>query len=107
VSRRTAQTIRIFSLEVSPNLVLLNIRKVDFHNFWNYWKVTSSQNGFKTFFFVTLFGNTIFLKARASVSQIEPMKFPKKWHQRTSFLGKWESIHFPCKWLPLLCLFMV
>ena len=49
MSKRTGRTIRIFSLEVSPNLVLLNIRKVDFHDFWNYWKVTSSQNGLKTF----------------------------------------------------------
>jgi len=41
--------IRVSSLKVSPNLVLLNIRKVDVHDFWNYWKVTSSQNGLKIF----------------------------------------------------------
>ena len=71
MSRRTARTIRNFSLEVSPNLVLLDIRKVDFHDFVNYWKVTSSQRCLKTFLFVPVFGNTIFLKARVSVSQIE------------------------------------
>ena len=77
MSKRTARTIRIFSLEVSPNLVLLNIRKVDFHDFGNYWKVTSSQNGPKTFLFVPVFGNTISLKARVSVSQLKPMNFQK------------------------------
>ena len=29
---------------------LLNIRKVDFQDCWNYWKATSSQNGLKTSF---------------------------------------------------------
>ena len=43
MSKRTTHTIRIFSLEVSPNLVLLDVRKVDFHDVWNYWEVTSSQ----------------------------------------------------------------
>ena len=47
VSGRTARTIRIFSLEVSPDLVLLNIRKLDFHDFRYFLKVTSSQNTFK------------------------------------------------------------
>ena len=47
MSRRTARTIRIFSLEVSPDLVLLNIRKLDFHDFRYFLKVTSSQNTFK------------------------------------------------------------
>ena len=47
MSRRTARTIRIFSVEVSPDLVLLNIRKLDFHDFCNFLKVTPSQNTFK------------------------------------------------------------
>ena len=47
MSRRTAQTIRIFSLEVSPDLVLQNIRKLDFRDFRHFLKVTSSQNTFK------------------------------------------------------------
>ena len=47
MSGRTARTIRIFSLEVSPNLVLLNIRKLDFHEFRHFLNVTSSQNTFK------------------------------------------------------------
>ena len=47
MSRRTARTIRNFSLEVSPDLVLLNIRKLDFHDFHHFLKVTSSQNTFK------------------------------------------------------------
>ena len=47
MSGRTARTIRIFSLEVSPDLVLLNIRKHDFHDFRFFLKVTSSQNTFK------------------------------------------------------------
>ena len=41
------RTIRIVSLEVSPYLVLLNIRKVDLQNFRYFLKVTSSQNTFK------------------------------------------------------------
>jgi len=47
LSGRTARTIRIFSLEVSPNLVLLNIRKLDVHDFRNFLKVSSSQNIFE------------------------------------------------------------
>ena len=47
MSGRTARTIRIFSLEVSPDLVLLNIRKLDFHHFRHFLNVTSSQNTFK------------------------------------------------------------
>jgi hypothetical protein len=65
----------IFSLEVSPDLVLPNIRKIAFHDVGNYWKATSSQNGLKTFLFVTVFGNTIFLQARVSVANIRPMNF--------------------------------
>ena len=64
MSGRSARTIRNFSLKISPDLVLLNIRKVDYHDFGNYWKVTSSQNGLKTFLFVPVFGNPILLKAR-------------------------------------------
>ena len=67
---RRARTRRNFSLEVSPDLVLLNIRNVDFHD-WNYWKVTSSQNGLKTFLFAPVFGNMISLKARVSGFQIK------------------------------------
>jgi hypothetical protein len=51
--------------------------KIDFHDFGNYWKATSSQNGLKTFLFVTVFGNTIFLQARVSVANIRPMNFQK------------------------------
>ena len=91
--RRTARTTRIFSLEVSLNLVLLNIRKVDFHDFGNYWNVSSSQNGVKTFLFVPVFGNTIFLKARVSVSQIKPMNFPKNDNPKL-FFRKWEQSAF-------------
>ena len=47
MSGRSARTRRIFSLEVSPDLVLLNMRKLDFHDFRNFLKVTSSQNTFK------------------------------------------------------------
>ena len=47
MSRRTARTTRIFSLEVSPDLVLLNIGKLGFHDFRNFLKVTSLQNTFK------------------------------------------------------------
>ena len=47
MSGRTARTIRIFSLEVSPDPVLLNIRKLDFHDFRHFLKVASSQNTFK------------------------------------------------------------
>ena len=47
MSGKTARTIRIFSLEVSPNLVLPNIRKLDFHDFRHFLKVTSSQNTFE------------------------------------------------------------
>ena len=43
VSGRTARTIRNFSLEVSPDLVLLDMGNVDFHDFWKYWKIASSQ----------------------------------------------------------------
>ena len=43
MSGRTVRTIRIFSLEVSPDLVLLNIRRLDFHDFLN---VSSLQNSF-------------------------------------------------------------
>ena len=43
MSGRTARTIRNFSLELSPNLVLPNVGEVDFHDFGNSWKVTSSQ----------------------------------------------------------------
>ena len=85
MSRRTARTIRFFSLEVSQNLVLLNIRKVEFHDFWNYWKATSSQNGLKTFLFAPVFGNTIFLKARVSGSQIKPTIFRKLTSRKMDF----------------------
>ena len=47
MSGRTARTIRIISLEVSPDLVLLNIRKLDFHDFRHFLEVASSQNTFK------------------------------------------------------------
>ena len=47
MSGRSARTLRNFSLEVSPNLVLLNIRKLDFRDFRLFLKVTSSQNTFK------------------------------------------------------------
>ena len=47
MARRTARTIRIFSLKVSPNLVSLNTRKLDFHKFRHILKVTLSQNTFK------------------------------------------------------------
>ena len=86
MSGRSARTIRIFSVEVSPDLVLLDVRKVDFHDFGNYWKVTSSQNGLKTFLFVPVFGNTIFLKARVSVSQIKPMNSLKNDQTKTYFI---------------------
>ena len=43
VSKRTARTPRICSIEVSPDLVLLNIRKVGFHDFQSYWEIASSQ----------------------------------------------------------------
>ena len=76
MSGRSAWSIRNFSLELWQDLVLLNIRKVDFRDFWNYWKATSSQNGLKIFLFVPVFGNTIFLKARVSVSQIKPINCP-------------------------------
>ena len=69
MSGRSARTIRNFSLELSWDLVLPNVGQVDFYAFGNYWTVASSQNGFKTFLFVPVFGNTIFLKARVSVSE--------------------------------------
>ena len=47
MSGRTARTIRNFSLEVSLDLVLLNIRKLNFHDFRHFLKVTSSQQTFK------------------------------------------------------------
>ena len=72
---RTDHTI-FCSLEVSPNLVLLNIRKVDVQDFGNYWNVASSQNGLKTFLFVPVFGNTIFHEARVSGFQIKTDDFP-------------------------------
>ena len=31
-----------WAMSVSPNLVYLNIRKVAFHDFWDYWKVAAS-----------------------------------------------------------------
>ena len=43
MSGRSARSIRNFSLERSPNLVLPNVGQVDFHDFGNSWKVTSSQ----------------------------------------------------------------
>ena len=76
MSGRSARTIRNFSLEVSPVLVLLDIGKVDFHDFGNYWKASSSQNGLKNVLFVPVFGNTIFLKARVLVVQVKLMSFP-------------------------------
>ena len=47
MSGRSARTIRIFSLEVSPDLVSLNIRELDFHDYRHFLKVTSSQNTFQ------------------------------------------------------------
>ena len=46
MSGRTAQTIRNFSLEVSTDLVLLDIRKSTFQHLTVNWKVTSSVAGF-------------------------------------------------------------
>ena len=60
MSRRTARTIRIFSLEVSLDLVLLDIRKSTFQHLTVNWKVTSSQNGLKTFLMDTLLENKSF-----------------------------------------------
>ena len=71
MSGRSARTIRNFSLEVSQDLVLLDIRKSTFQHLTVNWKVTSSQNGLKTFLFAPVFGNTIFLKARVSGFQIK------------------------------------
>ena len=45
MSGRSARTIRNFSLEVSPDLVLLDIREFTFQHLTVNWEVTSSQNG--------------------------------------------------------------
>ena len=90
MSARTAKSIRIFSLEVSPDLVLLDVRKVDLHDFGNYVTVASSKNGLKTFLLVPVFGNTFFLKARVSISQIKPIISPK--YDPICF-GKWINVH--------------
>jgi len=47
VSRGMAWTIRSHSLELWRDLVLHGMGEVDFHDFWKYWKVTSSPNTFK------------------------------------------------------------
>ena len=49
MSGRSARTIRNFSLELSQDLVLLDVRKSIFQHLTVTWKVTSSQSGLKTF----------------------------------------------------------
>ena len=60
VSGRSARTIRNFSPEVSPDLVSLDIGKSTFQHFTVNWKVTSSQNGLKTFLFDPVLENKSF-----------------------------------------------
>ena len=86
MSGRSALTIRNFSLEFSPDLVLPNVVQVDFHDFWKYWTVTSSQNGLKPFLFVPVCGNPIFLKARVLVVQIKTKDFPKNDQNKQIFV---------------------
>ena len=69
MSGRSARTIRNFSLEVSPDLVLLDMGKVDFHDFWKYWKLTSSPNTSKINLGLQI-GPRIFSKARVPSQEL-------------------------------------
>ena len=48
MSGRSARTIRNFSLELSPDLVLPNVGQVDFHDFRKYWNFNVLEMALKT-----------------------------------------------------------
>jgi len=48
VSGRSARTIRNFSLELSPDLVLPNVGQVDVHDFRKYWNFNVLEMALKT-----------------------------------------------------------
>ena len=52
MSGRSARTIRNFSLELSPNLVLPNVGQVDFDDFRKHWNFNVLEMALKTFRFV-------------------------------------------------------
>ena len=83
MSGRSAQTIRNFSLELSPDLVLPNVGQVDFHDFRKDWNFNVLEMALKTprfvqglprthlFFFFDL-SNQMFFKKFSS--EIEHLK---------------------------------
>ena len=52
MSGRSARTIRNFSLELSPDLVLPNVGQVDFHDVRKYWNFNVLEIALKTLRFV-------------------------------------------------------
>ena len=52
MSGRSARTIRNFSLELSPDLVLPNVGQVDFHDFRKHWNFKVLEMALETFRFV-------------------------------------------------------
>ena len=82
VSGRSARTIRNFSLELSPDLVLPNVGQVDFHDFRKYWNFNVLEMVLKTFRFVqSLPINTFIL-----FSSIFQNKFSQTyvcWHRKS------------------------
>ena len=52
MSGRSARSIRNFSLELSPDLVLPNVGQVDFHEFRKYWNFNVLEVAIEIFRFV-------------------------------------------------------
>ena len=85
MSGRSVRSIRNFSLELSQDLVLLDIRKSAFQYLKVNWKVASSQNVLKTFLMDPFLENKSFyfryLHIPLSISETEKCKpgsrFPK------------------------------
>ena len=91
MSGRSARTIRNFSLELSPDLVLPNVGQVDLHDFRKHWNFNVLEMALKTFRFVQglpitpLFCFLRYFKTRFSkfVLQTKTEIF-KVWRRRTS-----------------------
>ena len=107
MSGRSARTIRNFSVEVSPDLVLLDMGKVDFHDFGKYWKLTSSPNTSKLVLGPPD-GSSFFFESQGTISgAMKPIVFSKNDPRKTYCPGTWEiskKCHLLIKWLPFLCL---
>jgi len=76
--RGIAWTIRIDCLELWQDLVLRGMGEVDFHVFWQYWKLTSSPNTSKLVLGPPGWFSDCFESQGTISGAIQPINFPKK-----------------------------